>query len=166
MAIFPSLKAALAGGADIAIAKAASAGRAVSALRTMAEKFVGPGDRWAREALLQAGRRASQAGINLNLADFERPGWHQSLPINPELFGQDPEGRRVKFGVEFVDANGNPIVRTSVADDGTRTLQDLLDEALEAQRDIIKRYPGRFGGFRAGEDDELQAIITYAVRRF
>jgi hypothetical protein len=110
-------------------------------------------------AEVQAGR--SMAAMPLAEAF---PAIHGHL--QPHLFGDDTGGDRTLTGVTLTDAFGNPLITINIRDNGSRSLAEQIHEAVDAAKDIISRYPGKFAGTSPDDVDTLDAIPIYSARRF
>jgi hypothetical protein len=84
----------------------------------------------------------------------------------PALFGLTPGGQRTEIGVDFLDPEGNSIIRMTVRDDGSRSLQQQIAEAAAAAKKIINAYPGKFKGHLPNDIDTDLVELVYAATRF
>jgi len=88
------------------------------------------------------------------------------IPVNPNLFGDDPAGRRLRVGTEFYDAALDRwyTVYVDLADVESRSEaeQRVIDEANR----IAENYPRAFGGVGVSGLDITHVRFTFGVRRF
>lgn len=89
-----------------------------------------------------------------------------SGPVNPHLFGEETDGRRARYIVEIETEDGEPVIRIYMDYPDLPDPRDLVDDALERGRDIIGRYPERFGLSQEQTDALNTVTIIGTVQRF
>lgn len=81
------------------------------------------------------------------------------IPVNPFLFGDEPAGERVRYIIEIESDDGEPVIRIYLDYPDIPHPADLIEDALEHGRDIIGRYPEKFGL----SETEIEALNTVTI---
>lgn len=90
----------------------------------------------------------------------------ENFPIVPELFGDEPLGRRGQIGIEATLGDGATRIRIDVDLAGVETWQDLLDLIEERIVEIENSDGSRFEGMSDLEKFDITTKILYGVRRW
>lgn len=90
----------------------------------------------------------------------------EGFPIVPDLFGDEPLGRRAEMGLEIVLGDQATRIRIDVDLSGVETWQDLLDLIEERIQDIEDTDPTRFDGLSDVDKFDITTKIIYGVRRW
>lgn len=109
----------------------------------------------------------AQAGQNLTASDASRLFDLGLIPVNPSLFGSEPEGRRIQLVLNATNNNTGKsvLVYQDLADD--TTLASVFDDAFERLAGWIAQYP-KLAEY-VGIDLELASMdfdVFLAQRRF
>lgn len=157
----------LAGGGDIALGLAISRGWTSTQIALLfARRFepMRPGD---RERLTALAERAVEAAGTIEGLDLSDPVDPSTIPTNPYLFGDEPDGRRAKLVGRFSPDDG--INWFDVYAD----LADITDkeEMFQAIQDLAEsnwnKYPeGGKGGFGGPPMTSLTIELTLIVKRY
>lgn len=163
---FASLVEGLQRGADVAIARLMAAGASVGQIRNrVAKMFANPMPAIEEQVRRIAAREVESARSMMRMAaDIARPA--RDAFLQPHLFGDDPNGARTLVGVDFIGPDGKRFLHLGITDDGTRSLQEQLLDAMMEAGDIIGKYPGKFPGIDADDVLDLKTELIYAARKF
>ena len=119
-----------------------------------------------QKTLIGMAQAQVEAGESIDASDPTSQISLAGIPVNPNLFGDDSAGRRLRVGTEFYDAGLDRwyTVYVDLADVESRAEaeQRVIDEAKR----IAENYPQAFGGVGVGNLQIEMVRFTFAVRRF
>lgn len=146
----------------LAIAHGWSEGK-ISALFARRFEPMSANDRNRLLEIASAAVSAADLVNNLGPNDSLVPG---DLPITPELFGNDPEGRRALLITEFSTDDGGKWYETRLTFADIPTMEEIREAiAAEASRRIVDS-PSAFGLNRGDPQPELLFRVTFGEARF
>jgi len=103
---------------------------------------------------------------SLSGLDISQPIDIGGIPVNPHLFGDEPEGRRFAAVTEVQFEGDERFYRLDVDLEDLETLEEMSSAARDYIDDIIGRYPGAFKGRAAGEYELANLRTIFIERRF
>jgi len=121
-------------------------------------------------AVISVAQRAALAGRMAVTGPHDEIPPLEDIPINPDLFGDDPQGRRfqgvVEVNVADPDSDAEYNVRLTIDFATLPDFDELFDRVIEFINQLIDNYPGRFGQMTDFEAEELALDIIGLQRRF
>lgn len=89
-----------------------------------------------------------------------------SIPINPELFGEEYSGKRSLFVTEVWNPITGKWIQIRLDFPGIPSPQDIANAAADELRNRSRRSPGRGNIKGVEEEEDLQVRIVLQERRF
>lgn len=93
-----------------------------------------------------------------------------TIPVNPLLYGNDPEGRRIRADVEAVVVDtatgGERTIRLNVDFPTPPSMDEIREAVLSAIEEIFDQYPEKFGDWEAGDIDDVNLTLNALERRY
>lgn len=163
---YNSLGQILASGGEIALGLAMSHGVSPERIQALfARRFdpLQPNDRATLEQIARAGVAAGE--MLSGLAPGESIPIH-SIPINPNLFGDEPAGRRIKIIGEWQFPNSEQWIETRLEYPDLPTLDQILEDIINKGRQVGNRCHDKFGLPIDEPVDITNVRITFTERRF
>lgn len=163
---YDSLGRVLSRGAEIALALAKHRGYSAGEISQFVMRRIGnlsPND---LDTLNQISDRALQSGNAISSLPDGSDIPLSMIPVVQELFGDQPNGRRVFYSTEISVAGEDTWYRVDVSSPTAMTVDELRQAAMEEAMRINRDYPKAFGGRFQNEELDVDVRITASVRRF
>jgi hypothetical protein len=123
----------------------------------------GPQDRDDTVAIANAGLGAASSINATPLMDRLPLG---QIPVNGAIFGDDPQGARLRLAVSILDQSGKPSFTAYLDGDGTETLEEFINAAVDQFQRACDSDPTACDRLADLLDATITAVVIFADRRF